>query len=87
LRRQQQIANKEMWRNYVAKLFIGQNSIVNAFSRPQPNRQFAEEDWTSHPLDLYLPCMLRPTKTDERMKALSYQLDNTPVHQLLSRLI
>jgi hypothetical protein len=76
-----------MWRNYVAKLFIAQNSIVSAFSRPQPNRQFAEEDRASHPLDLYLPCMLRPTKTDERMKALSYQLDNMLVHQFLSRLI
>ena len=76
-----------MWRNYVAKLFIGQNSIVSAFSRPQPNRQFAEEDRTSHPLDFHLPCMLRPTKTHERMKALSYQWDNMLVHQFLSRLI
>ena len=65
-----------MWRNYVATLFIGQICIVSAFSRPQPDRRFAEEDRTTHPLDLYLPCMLRPTKTDERMKALSYQLDN-----------
>ena len=33
-----------MWRNHVAELFIGQNSIVRAFGRPQPNREFAEID-------------------------------------------
>jgi hypothetical protein len=54
----------------------------SALSRPQPNRQFAEEGRTTHPLNLYLPCMLRPTKTDERMKSLSYQLDNMLVRRV-----
>src|ERR1700692_2954865 len=71
-----------MWRNYVAELFIGQNSVVRAFGRPQPNRKFAEVDGCSHPLDLYLPCRLRPAETDERIKALSYQLHNMLVHQV-----
>jgi hypothetical protein len=69
-----------MWRDYVAELFIGQNSIVRAFDRPQPNRQFAEVDRLSDPLDLYLPCRLRPAETDEWIKALSYQLHNMLVH-------
>src|SRR5260370_283576 len=61
-----------MWRNNVAELVIGQNSVVRAFGRPQPNRKFAEVDRCSHPLDLYLPCRLRPAERDERIKALSY---------------
>jgi hypothetical protein len=71
-----------MWRNNLAELFIGQNSVVRAFGRPQPNREFAEVDRLSHSLDLYLPCRLRPAETDERIKALSYQLHNMLVHQV-----
>jgi len=71
-----------MWRNQVAELFIVQNSIVRAFSRPQPKRRFAEVDRRSHPLDLYFACRLRPAETDERIKALSYQLHNMLVHQV-----
>jgi hypothetical protein len=47
----------------------------------------AEVDPTSHAFDLYFYGMLRPTKTDERIKALAYQLDNLLVHQFLFRLI
>ena len=45
---------------------------MRAFGRPQPNREFAEVDRTSHSLDLYLPYRLRPAETDERIKALWY---------------
>jgi hypothetical protein len=69
-----------MWGNYVAELFIGQNAIVSAFSQPQPVREFAKEDRTPHAFDLNFPCMLRPAETDERMKALSDQLDNVLIH-------
>lgn len=39
------------------------------------------------PLDHYLPCRLRAAETDERIKALSYQLHDMLVHYLCSRFI
>ena len=45
-------------RTHIAELFIGQNSVVRVFGRPQPNRKFAEVDRPSHPLDLYLPLQI-----------------------------
>jgi hypothetical protein len=69
------------------QLFIGQNSMVGALDRPQPKRKLAEVHRRSHPLDFHLPCRMGSTETDERIKALSYQLHDMLVHQFSSRSI